>query len=75
MNIKPLSGFFQQFNQMCIDASPTPKERPNIVILTPGSHNETYFEHAYLPLLGYPLVHGKDLVVRWIFMDEILKGT
>jgi len=33
--------------------------------MTPGSHNETYFEHAYLSsFLGYPLVQGNDLVVR-----------
>ncbi|WP_344397243.1 circularly permuted type 2 ATP-grasp protein, partial [Streptomyces asiaticus] len=38
---------------------------PTIVYLTPGSGNETYFEHAYLAsYLGYTLVHGDDLVVR-----------
>ncbi|WP_149276885.1 circularly permuted type 2 ATP-grasp protein [Pareuzebyella sediminis] len=65
MNVKRLAGFFQEFNQMLLDASPSKKEDPNIVILTPGSHNETYFEHAYLAsFLGYPLVQGNDLVVR-----------
>ena len=65
MNVKRLSGFFQELNQMLIDASPMKKESPTIVILTPGSHNETYFEHAYLSsFLGYPLVQGNDLVVR-----------
>lgn len=65
MNVNRLSGFFQDLNQMLVDASPIKKENPNIVILTPGSHNETYFEHAYLAsFLGYPLVQGNDLVVR-----------
>jgi len=65
MNIKALSSFSQKLNQLLIDASPRPKEHPNIVILTPGSLNETYFEHAYLAsFFGYPLVHGKDLVAR-----------
>jgi uncharacterized alpha-E superfamily protein len=33
--------------------------------LTPGSFNETYFEHAYLARqLGLPLVEGHDLTVR-----------
>ncbi|MGB5436659.1 MAG: circularly permuted type 2 ATP-grasp protein [Maribacter sp.] len=65
MNVKRLSGFFQDLNQMLVDADPGKKENPNIVILTPGSHNETYFEHAYLAsFLGYPLVQGNDLVVR-----------
>ncbi|NNE78027.1 MAG: circularly permuted type 2 ATP-grasp protein, partial [Pricia sp.] len=65
MHVKRLSGFFRELNQMLINASPSKKENPNIVILTPGSHNETYFEHAYLAsFLGYPLVQGNDLVVR-----------
>jgi len=40
-------------------------ESSNIVILTPGPRNETYFEHAYLAAyLGYTLVQGEDLSVR-----------
>ena len=76
MNIRSLSGFFQDMEQMLIQASPKPKEYPNIVILTPGSLNETYFEHAYLAsFFGYPLVHGNDLVVRdgYLWMKS-LKG-
>ncbi|WP_422079865.1 circularly permuted type 2 ATP-grasp protein [Ulvibacterium sp.] len=65
MNVTRLSGFFQGLNRMLVEASPVKKENPHIVILTPGSHNETYFEHAYLSsFLGYPLVQGNDLVVR-----------
>ncbi|WP_282056958.1 circularly permuted type 2 ATP-grasp protein [Maribacter luteus] len=65
MNVKRLSGFFKDLNKMLINASPVKKENPHIVILTPGSRNETYFEHAYLSsFLGYPLVQGNDLVVR-----------
>ena len=31
-------------------------------MLTPGPHNETYFEQAYLArYLGYMLVEGQDL--------------
>jgi uncharacterized circularly permuted ATP-grasp superfamily protein/uncharacterized alpha-E superfamily protein len=38
---------------------------PKFVLLTPGSHDETYFEHAYLArYLGLPLVEGADLTVR-----------
>ena len=38
---------------------------PRIVLLTPGPHNETYFEHAYLArYLGLPLVEGGDLMVK-----------
>lgn len=38
---------------------------PRVVILTPGSHNDSYFEHAYLSnYLGFPLLQGNDLTVR-----------
>jgi uncharacterized circularly permuted ATP-grasp superfamily protein/uncharacterized alpha-E superfamily protein len=38
---------------------------PFMVLLTPGPHNETYFEHTYLArYLGLPLVEGSDLTVR-----------
>ena len=37
----------------------------NIVLLTPGPYNETYFEHVYLArYLGIALVEGGDLTVR-----------
>ncbi|WNH10113.1 circularly permuted type 2 ATP-grasp protein [Thalassobellus suaedae] len=65
INVKQPSQFFYEFNQMLIEAAPQNKDNPNIVILTPGPHNETYFEHAYMAsFLGYPLVTGNDLVVR-----------
>ncbi|WP_354680779.1 circularly permuted type 2 ATP-grasp protein [Mariniflexile fucanivorans] len=65
INVKQPSHFFFYFNQMLIEAAPQNKENPNIVILTPGPLNETYFEHAYMSsFLGYPLVTGNDLVVR-----------
>ena len=38
---------------------------PRIVLLTPGPHNETYFEHSYISrYLGFTLVEGADLTVR-----------
>ncbi len=65
IHIQHSSSFFYNFNQMLIDAAPYNRNNPNIVILTPGPLNETYFEHSYLSsFLGYPLVTGNDLVVR-----------
>lgn len=65
INVKQPFGFFKDFNQLLIDSAPNKKENPTIIILTPGPHNETYFEHAYLSsFLGYPLLKGNDLVVR-----------
>ena len=65
INVEQPSSFFKDFNQLLLKAAPTNKENPTVVILTPGPHNETYFEHSYLSsFLGYPLVKGSDLVVR-----------
>ena len=65
INVKQPNSFFYNFNQMLIASAPQNKDNPNIVILTPGPLNETYFEHAYMSsFLGYPLVNGNDLVVR-----------
>ena len=44
--------------------APHQTENPQVVVLTPGPFNETYFEHAYLAnYLGYTLVQGDDLTV------------
>ena len=41
------------------------RDNPRVVLLTPGPHNETYFEHSYLAkYLGLTLVEGRDLTVR-----------
>ena len=65
INVEQPSSFFKDFNQLLLNAAPSNKENPTVVILTPGPHNETYFEHSYLSsFLGYPLVKGSDLVVR-----------
>lgn len=60
-----LAGFFKSLRKGLADIAQHNKEDPRIVILTPGSLNETYFEHAYLAsYLGFTLVQGGDLTVR-----------
>lgn len=45
--------------------APGAREMPQVVVLTPGPANETYFEHAYLAArLGYTLAQGDDLTVK-----------
>lgn len=57
--------FFRTLRNSLAALSPRNTEDPGIVVLTPGPHNETYFEHAYLAAyLGYNLVQGNDLTVR-----------
>lgn len=45
--------------------SSSPLDNPNVVVLTPGRFNSTYFEHAFLSReMGVELVEGADLFVR-----------
>lgn len=63
-HVHRLAPFFQSLRRTLSHLSPG-NELPRVVVLTPGSRNETYFEHAYLATyLGYPLVQGQDLTVR-----------
>jgi uncharacterized circularly permuted ATP-grasp superfamily protein len=46
-------------------AAPEGRDAPRVVVLTPGSSNAAYYEHAFLAQqMGVPLVEGRDLVVR-----------
>ena len=62
--VRSLNAFFAALRDSLLRAAPD-DESPHAVVLTPGSFNETYFEHAYLARqLGLPLVEGHDLTVR-----------
>src|ERR1700689_4198213 len=63
--VKRLASFFRAFRETLLGLSPTKRENPRVVLLTPGPFNETYFEHSYLArYLGFTLVQGGDLTVR-----------
>ncbi len=75
-NVKQLHPFFEDVNQLFINAKTNFNEATNIVVLSPGARSETYFEHAFIAsYYGYNLVQGKDLAVRdgfvWL---KTLKG-
>ncbi|HEV8541656.1 MAG TPA: circularly permuted type 2 ATP-grasp protein [Verrucomicrobiae bacterium] len=60
-----LAAFFARQCEALRSLAPGGSDNPHIVLLTPGPHNETYFEHAYLArYLGFTLVEGGDLTVR-----------
>ncbi len=60
-----LASFFRAQRDTLMALAPQPHDQPRVVLLTPGPHNETYFEHAYLArYLGFTLVEGGDLTVR-----------
>lgn len=63
-HVHRLSVFFQRLRDKLTSLAPD-QNQPRIAVLTPGTHNETYFEHAYLANhLGFNLVQSDDLVVR-----------
>ena len=64
LGVRSLGGFFGALRENLLGLEHD-GEAPLAVVLTPGSFNETYFEHAYLARqLGLPLVEGNDLTVR-----------
>ena len=63
MQIRRLATFFNAYREHILALSPL--RRGRVVLLSPGPHNEAYFEHAYLAhYLGLTLVEGDDLAVR-----------
>ena len=62
-NIHRLAGFFRAFRDSLNGLREGDGAR--VGILTPGPHNDTYFEHAYIArYLGLMLLEGEDLVVQ-----------
>src|SRR5271157_361431 len=63
--VQRLASFFCSFRDTLLNLSPSRRDNPRVVLLTPGPFNETYFEHSYLVrYLGFTLVQGGDLTVR-----------
>ena len=63
MHVHRLAGFFRSFRDTLTAQARRTDGRDGI--LTPGQHNETYFEHAYIArYLGFMLLEGEDLVIE-----------
>lgn len=63
-HVHRLARFFADIRD-CLEAAAGGLENPRIVVLSPGTHNESYFEQSYMAnYLGYSLVEGSDLFVR-----------
>ncbi len=63
LHVHRLAGFFRAFRDSLNALARS--EGGRVGILTPGQHNETYFEHAYIArYLGFMLLEGEDLVVE-----------
>ncbi|MGI9018156.1 MAG: circularly permuted type 2 ATP-grasp protein [Euzebya sp.] len=63
--VQRLAPYFRALRQGLQEVAPDGTTLPRTVLLTPGSRNETAFEHAFLAArLGLSLVEGSDLVVQ-----------
>ncbi|PQA60815.1 circularly permuted type 2 ATP-grasp protein [Siphonobacter curvatus] len=63
--VSRLSPFFTQIQQAIFRVFREKTDQLNVVYLTAGPNNETYFEQAYLAsYLGFTLVQGNDLTVK-----------
>ena len=64
LHVHRLAPFFRAMQETLLTGA-RGDGTPHVVLLTPGRHNETYFEHAYLSrYLGFTLAEGADLTVR-----------
>ncbi len=71
-HVHRLALFFQKLRSKL--SSLSQEDQPRVVLLTPGPHNEAYFEHAYLAnYLGFHLVQSGDLIVRngYVWMKSL----
>jgi uncharacterized circularly permuted ATP-grasp superfamily protein/uncharacterized alpha-E superfamily protein len=73
MKISRLAAFFNAYRESALTLGHS--RRGRAVLLTPGPHNESYFEHAYLSnYLGLTLAEGNDLIARdgQVFLKTLL---
>jgi len=64
-NVRPVDWYAQALRAMLQALVPQGVSEPTLALLTPGSLNAAYFEHAFLARqMGIELVEGRDLVVH-----------
>lgn len=64
MKIRPVDDYPHRLLNTLQNLAPEGVQNPRVVVLTPGSYNSAYFEHAFLAQqMGAELVEGRDLAV------------
>jgi uncharacterized circularly permuted ATP-grasp superfamily protein/uncharacterized alpha-E superfamily protein len=62
--VRTLARFFDMKREALLSLAASLRSNPTVVVLTPGPHNETYFEQSFLAgQWGFNLVEGADLTV------------
>jgi uncharacterized circularly permuted ATP-grasp superfamily protein len=63
-NVRPVGDYPSHLLRMLQDLAPPTNDAPTVALLTPGSYNSAYFEHAFLAkFMGIELVEGRDLAI------------
>ncbi len=63
--VEPVEHYPQMLFDTLYESAPPNVSNPTIVVMTPGSYNSAYFEHAFLASqMGVELVEGQDLFVH-----------
>ncbi len=63
-NVRQLARFYDMKRSSLLALAGDQSNQPKVVLLSPGPHNETYFEHSFLAgQWGFTLVEGADLTV------------
>ena len=64
IKVRPVENYPQLLRQSLAKVAPHGNQAPTVAVLTPGSYNSAYFEHAFLAdQMGVELVEGQDLRV------------
>ena len=64
-NVRPVESYADDLLKALLHLAPDDRDKPSVVLLTPGVYNSAYFEHCFLARqMGIPIVEGRDLVVR-----------
>jgi uncharacterized circularly permuted ATP-grasp superfamily protein/uncharacterized alpha-E superfamily protein len=62
--VRQLARFFEAKREAVLSLAAIQRSNPAVVVLSPGPHNETYFEHSFLAgQWGFTLAEGADLTV------------
>lgn len=65
MRVRPVDHYPAQLSENLRFLDPLSRDKPTVVLLTPGVFNSAYFEHSFLSLqMGIKLVEGRDLIVE-----------
>jgi len=73
-HVRQLARFFDAKRESLLSLAATQRSNPTVALLTPGPHNETYYEHSFLAgQWGFTLVEGADLMVvdRRVYMKTL----